>query len=143
MLNIVISKDNKVFESAFTVRKAVFVDEQGFNDFLDETDKLAYHIVAFMEDKIVGCGRLFEADEDGTYHIGRIAVLNSYRGNGIGYEIMKRIEVFSKENLNAVTLELSAQKRALDFYIKLGYETVGDEYLEENYPHYYMRKTIN
>ncbi|MBQ8411966.1 MAG: hypothetical protein IJX15_09630, partial [Ruminiclostridium sp.] len=63
-MNIVISKDNKVFESAFTVRKAVFVDEQGFNDFPDETDKLAYHIVAFMEDKIVGCGRLFEADED-------------------------------------------------------------------------------
>lgn len=143
MLNIVISKDKEVFEDAFFIRKAVFVDEQGFNDFPDETDKCAYHIAAFMEDKIVGCGRLFATDVDGVYHIGRIAVLNLYRGNGIGYEIMKSIEVFSKEKLNAAVLELSAQKRAMNFYIKLGYEIVGDEYLEENYPHYYMRKTLN
>ncbi len=138
-IKVTISKAASEREAAFTVRHTVFVKEQGFVDKLDDIDATAYHAVARDGDKIIGCGRFFGEGE--VYHVGRIAVICEYRGNGVGALIMDEIESFSRE-IGVRKLELSAQRRAKGFYDKLGYTAVGDEYLEEGYPHTAMEKYI-
>ena len=140
MIEVVISKDNKVKKDAFVIRKTVFTDEQGFFDELDSIDDNAWHAAVYDDDKIIGCGRMFLEDEK-KYHVGRIAVLKEYRGTGVGRRIMNALESKARSE-GASAVVLSAQRRARDFYVTLGYETVGDEYLEEGYPHTFMKKYL-
>ena len=140
MIRVIVSKDNAVKDAAFTVRKAVFTDEQGFFDELDSIDDTAWHAVAYVDDKIIGCGRIFQEGKE-SYHAGRIAVLSEYRGMGVGTKIMAELENTARSK-GAADIVLSAQRRAVDFYLKLGYKSVGDEYLEEGYPHRIMRKSL-
>ena len=139
-INVVVSKDSLVMKDAFLIRKAVFTDEQGFFDELDSVDDISYNAVAYADGKVVGCGRMFH-EEESTYHIGRIAVLREYRKLFIGSVIMNALEQKAK-SIGAEYVVLSAQKRAWDFYLKLGYIMDGAEYLEEGYPHIFMRKKI-
>lgn len=139
-MKVIVSKDNEIKKSAFTLRSTVFVEEQGFFDQLDSIDDIAWHAVAYDGEKIIGCGRMFPETE-GKYHVGRIAVLKEYRRTGVGREIMKAFEQTARSE-GGKSLVLSAQRRAVDFYLALGYEMIGDEYLEEGYPHVYMQKMI-
>ncbi len=139
-IKIVVSKDIAVRKDAFKVRKAVFVDEQGFYDELDEIDEIAWHAVAYDNEIVIGCGRVFPESEN-SYHAGRIAVLSGYRNKNVGTMLMKELEK-TASYLGASYLVLSAQRRANDFYLKLGYEAVSGEYFEEGYPHTLMRKKI-
>lgn len=56
-------------------------------------------------------------------HIATIVVTESYRGKGIGRELMSAAEVYAKENGAAdIKLEVMAfNANALDFYRELGY----------------------
>ncbi len=139
-VKIIVSKCASVRNDAFTIRRAVFIDEQGFFDELDTIDDIAWHAVAYDGEKIIGCGRMFPENE-GKFHVGRIAVLKEYRGMNIGTEIMNAFERTAISD-GIYCIVLSAQRRARDFYLKLGYEIVGDEYLEEGYPHTFMQKKL-
>lgn len=140
-LRIVISKEREVFHTAEKIRYQVFVDEQGFSSEIevDDVDSHAFHVVAFDGEKPVGAARYF-GDCD-PYHIGRVAVIPEYRGKGVGSYIMRKIEGFAKEN-GAKELTLGSQLRVEKFYASLGYERVGEEFLDEGCPHIEMRKAL-
>ena len=139
-IKVIVSKDEKSRAEAFRIRKTVFTDEQGFFDQLDSIDEIAYHAVAYDDDVLIGCGRMFPEDND-KYHVGRIAVLREYRGVGAGSAIMNALEDTARSD-GILYIVLSDQRRARDFYLKLGYEMIGDEYLEEGYPHSFMQKKL-
>lgn len=54
---------------------------------IDEMDGYATYLVLFSEGKPVATGRLYE--KDGRFYIGRICVLNAYRGMGLGRVLME------------------------------------------------------
>ena len=70
-----------------SIRTEVFINEQGFKDEFDETDKTCSYIVLYDNKIPVATCRYFE--ENGIYHIGRVAVLKEYRNQHLGNEIMK------------------------------------------------------
>ncbi len=125
---------------AIDVRIKVFTDEQGFHDEVDDIDKIAYHVIAFDGEKAVATGRLFGEPSD-YIKVGRFAVLKEYRGQNVGRMMMYVLEEKAKE-LGAKRIILSAQKRAIEFYEKIGYIPQGEMYLEENYPHLKMVKEL-
>ena len=133
-----IYKGKENFDDAFYIRKTVFMDEQGFFDEFDDIDPVALHAVVYDGDKPIGCGRVFL--ENGNAHLGRIAVLLEYRKMGIGRILMQALEQGARENLEFSHFELSAQKRAIGFYKSVGYEEIGEFYLDEGYPHITMIK---
>lgn len=133
-----IYKGKENFDDAFYIRKTVFMDEQGFFDEFDDIDSVALHAVVYDGDKPIGCGRVFL--ENGKAHLGRIAVLLEYRKMGIGRILMQALEQAARENLEFSHFELSAQKRAIGFYKSVGYEEIGEFYLDEGYPHITMIK---
>ena len=72
-----------------TVRRAVFIAEQGVPEELewDDQDVVASHVLARSSDgRPIGTGRLKP-----DCYVGRMAVLKSWRGHGVGGAILKRL----------------------------------------------------
>lgn len=132
---------NYLHEDAKAIRFKVFVDEQGFQNELDDTDNTALHLVLYVDGAAAGAGRMFTEDGGKSYHLGRIAVLKEYRGLHLGALIVEAMCEKAKE-LGAEKCELSAQCKAKEFYKKQGFEEQGDVYLDEYCPHIYMVKEL-
>ncbi len=128
----------KIFDTipqdARYIRETVFIKEQGFEKEYDDVDAIAKHIVIYDNDEAVATCRVFWCQEEGSHHVGRIAVLKEHRGKSLGRLIMLEAEKLVKA-LGGKTLRLGGQLRAAGFYDKIGYERCGEEYLDEGYPH--------
>lgn len=124
------------------VREQVFMIEQGFHEEFDEIDQTAEHITIYEDSKLVGCGRLYPKYKSGDcYCIGRIAIMSEFRKLGYGAVVIEKLEAIAKKNC-AMSVELDAQCRAMNFYEKLGYEACGEIHLDEHVPHIKMRKSL-
>ena len=66
----------------------------------------------------IGCGRLLP---DG--HIGRMAVLSDWRGQGVGAALLVRLIELARERGDARVL-LNAQTQAMPFYARYGFAPV-------------------
>lgn len=119
-------------EQLHAIRRSVFVEEQHVPEELewDEIDERCYHVLAFAADGApIGTGRLLL---DG--HIGRMAVLQAWRGKGVGSAILKMLlELAQKEGFTLVRLH--AQTHAVGFYAKHGFKPTGNEFMEAGIPH--------
>jgi predicted GNAT family N-acyltransferase len=130
---------NQLPVDAKTIREEVFVKEQGFKDEFDTHDNIAYHAVLYYNNEAVATARTF-VNED-VYVIGRVAVIKSMRNNRLGMKVILAIEEKIKQ-LGGTKVELSAQSRVQGFYKSLGYQTLGEEFLDEGCPHVKMIKSI-
>lgn len=126
------------FEAIRRIRRVVFVEEQYVspaNEF-DDTDRVALHLLAWRGGEAVGTARLY--GEAGVGRIGRVAVLASQRGRGVGEALMVRaLEEAELGGYNEIVLH--AQIRVQGFYERLGFQAEGAVYEEENIPHVTMR----
>lgn len=123
----------EVREQVFLVEQNIPPDEEW--DALDETSR---HVIARDRNgKPIGTGRLTP-----EHRIGRMAVLESWRGRGVGEAIMN-VLLEQARGLRWTELELHAQTHALPFYAKFGFEAVGEEYDECGIAHRTMRATLD
>lgn len=129
-------------QDAFAIREAVFVREQGFVNEFDQRDNTCDHVVLYQNDEPIGCARLFpEADTAGQWHVGRIAVMPEYRGEGLGAYLLQETERRARE-AGGLQMALSAQVQAQKFYEKQGYKVISEPYLDEHCPHVDMIKSL-
>lgn len=126
-------------QDAKTIREAVFMKEQGFVEEFDEIDSRAVHLVVYEQETPIAVCRFFV--QNGAYVIGRIAVLQPYRGRHIGAAVLRYAEQ-EIANAGGTAVSLHAQEQAKGFYEKLGYRQFGGIELEEGCPHVWMRKEI-
>lgn len=126
---------------AKAIRQQVFVQEQKVDAELewDGLDAEAEHLVVYETDQPIGCGRLIKKEND-IYYLGRIAVLKEKRGQYIG-DFIVRMMVRKAFDAGAKEVQLHGQKRAEEFYKKLGFVSYGETFMEANIPHVHMRKT--
>ncbi|MBF2001347.1 MAG: GNAT family N-acetyltransferase [Synechococcales cyanobacterium M58_A2018_015] len=124
------------------IRQAVFHQEQGVDPDLDfdGQDPMAWHVVATIASQPVGTARIRYLSNT-LAKLERVAVLPAYRGQGIGYAIVQTAIQFLAEN-GISEVKLHAQSYTKDFYQKLGFYSVGDEFLEAEIPHIEMRQQI-
>lgn len=122
-----------------TVRQQVFIREQHVPEELewDKHDAKAIHVVAYdANEQVIGTARLLT---DG--HIGRMAVLEAWRKNGVGSAMLKKLLLLAQQqNLSKVFLH--AQTSAIGFYEHHGFRTLGAEFLDAGIPHRYMEKDL-
>ncbi len=126
---------------ARAIREIVFVNEQGFKEEFDEADSTATHFVLIDGEKPIATSRILLTEEEGTYFIGRIAVLKEYRGKHLGKMIVNAAENYARER-GGKKIRLHAQCQAVPFYEKIGYESVSGIDYEEDCPHVWMRKML-
>ncbi len=118
------------------VREEVFIKEQHVPVALewDGMDQAAQHLLALSDaGEPVGCARL-----TGGGSIGRMAVLKTWRGLGVGRALLtKAVSLYQQQGVERITL--SAQMHAIAFYEKSGFEGCGEPYLDADILHIDMR----
>ena len=126
------------FEDAASVRKEVFMEEQGFLHEFDSIDDRAIHTTMYVDGKLAGCTRTFTMDNPNVVHIGRIALRKEFRNQGLGRVLVEASEAYYQKQ--AVTFVLDAQCRIKGFYQRLGYHEVGETFYDETVLHIRMMK---
>jgi ElaA protein len=118
----------------------VFVVEQDCSyPELDGKDMDAHHLFAMDEGKVVAYTRILPPGVSfGEVSIGRVLVDMTYRGEGLGEELMKKTLEFVIDTLKENSIRISAQEYLLEFYMSMGFEPVSDIYLEDGIPHVEM-----
>jgi predicted GNAT family N-acyltransferase len=136
-----IGASHALMSAVLALRHAVFVDEQKVPQELevDEDDKIATHLVALAEGRVVGTLRILSHGR--TAKIGRMAVATSFRKNGIGRALMEFAAVTASRE-GSLEITLAAQLSARDFYKRLGYAEQGPVFFDANLPHIRMRKHL-
>ena len=130
---------DKLPDEAKDIRVTVFVEEQGFNEEFDSVDDIATHIVMYNRERPVATCRFYI--KDGSYLLGRIAVIKEYRGKHIGALLISKAEEEIKKRGGRKTV-IHAQTRAKDFYLKQGYIDSGKNDFEEGCPHVWLFKNL-
>ncbi len=122
------------------VREQVFIKEQGVPSDLewDGLDQNAIHLLAVTpSQEAVGTVRMLN---DG--HIGRMAVLDEWRNQGIGRQLLQQIiDVARQRGLEQVFL--AAQTTAIDFYSRYGFIPEGEVFPDAGIDHQNMRLTLS
>ncbi|WP_422766721.1 GNAT family N-acetyltransferase [Photobacterium leiognathi subsp. mandapamensis] len=121
-----------------TVREQVFIQEQQIDPEIefDNLDSAAVHVLVMDGEQPLGTGRILA---DG--HIGRIAIMKSARGQGLGAKVVQALVEYAQQQ-GYPRVDLGAQTHAVDFYRKLGFMPYGDEFMEANIPHQAMEQML-
>ena len=122
------------------LRRLVFIIEQKVPNEVewDGLDDDASHWLATdANDRPIGTARLLSSGQ-----IGRMAVLEEFRGLHIGAALLEKA-VEKALQLGFTSVFLNAQAHALDFYKKSGFEPEGEEFLEAGIVHFRMTRKLN
>jgi len=132
---------NDINEDVFQIRREVFIEEQGITeeDEFEGSEEKFIHFCLYDNNDITGYIRVYV--ENRELHIGRVAVVLTYRGRGLGYSLMNVAEEFGLQN-NCYSCLLNSQIQAKGFYKRLGYSEVGEVFLEAGIDHIKMVKHL-
>ena len=143
------------------LRSAVFVVEQecayqdpdgldllaGTRHLLGRRDGIAAYARLLAPDvgPDVGPGTVVPASERSSSErsaprIGRVIVNSAGRGQQLGRRLMERAIASCEQHWPGQPIELGAQAHLTGFYRSLGFETVGEPYIEDGIPHVHMRR---
>jgi predicted GNAT family N-acyltransferase len=127
--------DKASLDKVFAIRRKVFVDEQNCPPELEwEFEEESIHFLATVNDVPAGACRWRKTDKG--YKLERFAVLQEYRGYGIGQELVKTALADLPEDADYIYL--NAQINAMGLYAKFGFEKEGNQFKEAGIQHYKM-----
>lgn len=154
------------FEDAAVVRRAVFMDEQGYESEFDaiDDDARCLHIALYADGGLAGCARVFpepleralslESPQspswgpsdalapDEVYLLGRVAVLPALRRRGLASLIVDACDEAARK-AGARAVKLHAQEYIQPLYAAHGYAAISDvDYEDEGQPHIWMAKKL-
>lgn len=122
------------------VREAVFVREQNVPLALEldaERDPQCQHVLAFDESgEPIGTGRLTP-----DRRIGRMAVLNAWRGRGVGEALLAAL-LERAQTLGWREVSLHSQASATGFYARHGFLPFGERFVEAGIEHVAMYRLL-
>lgn len=123
------------------LRRVVFIEEQGVPeaDEIDDRDDDAIHLLATETGQPLGSARLLLSGSTGK--IGRVCVLKSRRGTGLGAALI-RAAITELRARGMTTAKLGSQTHAIGFYERLGFTPTGPEYMDAGIPHRDMTLTL-
>jgi len=131
-------------DAIYAVRETVFIVEQSVpvEIEIDDYDPVAQHVLAYVGDSPVGTGRIVGDGPAGRIRrIGRMAVLDAYRGRGVGSAIISAlIDIGTAAGCREFVL--SAQCHAIPFYEKFGFVAEGPVYDDAGIDHRSMRRLV-
>ena len=128
-------------EEAYRIRHEIFVREQKLFQHTDRDvfDERAVHIVAFMDDEMVGTVRIYEKEKD-TWYGGRLAVKKGFRGR-VGALLVKKAVGTVKER-KARRFLAYIQLPSVSFFKRNRWMAVGDVTPYHGVPHQLMEAEL-
>ncbi|MCJ7492387.1 MAG: GNAT family N-acetyltransferase [Dehalococcoidia bacterium] len=145
-LRVTVVRSTAEMEDALSVRRAVFIAEQGVTE-AEEIDAYdgdprqvttAVHVVAYLDGLPAATGRLLLDAPDGeNAHIGRVAGLREHRRRGLGRAVMLALQDEARRR-GFCGATVAAQLQAIPFYESLGYVAYGGVFLDARIAHRLM-----
>lgn len=137
MIEIKLIKNNSPeFEAVKSIRKSVFVTEQGIDEKEEfdcfDNDSQTDYLLLYFENKPAATARLTFIDD--KFKIGRIAVVKELRGEHLGDSIV-RVIISKAFDRGAEIIYVDAQNYAVPFYQRFGFTVIGDEIIDRGLPH--------
>jgi predicted GNAT family N-acyltransferase len=123
-------------QDVFEIRRRVFVVEQNVaaeEEF--EYEEQSNHALVIMGGQGMGCGRWRRTDYG--FKIERMAVLESFRGKGVGALVINTL-LKDLPEANHLPVYLHAQTHAVSFYERHGFQSEGALFYECEIPHFKM-----
>jgi len=122
------------------LRSIVFVVEQtcAYPD-LDNKDQGSWHLMGWEGENLIAYTRLLPpglAFEEAS--IGRVVTAPSTRGQGVGRTLMHKSIEACHQLFGNGPIQIGAQRYLEAFYQSLGFEIIGEPYLEDGIPHMHM-----
>ncbi len=138
----VISFDSEEYKQELELRDAVLRKPLGMSIYNDnrESEGSDYHIGAFYNHHLAGV-LILTPLRNNSLKMRQFAVEEKLQKMRIGSRMLIYAENFAKSK-GYTLIVLNARKTAVEFYEKLGYTKISDEFLEINIPHYKMQKLI-
>ncbi len=129
-------------KEALFIRMRVFVEEQGVDPALeiDDYDGVSWHVLARLDGQAVGTARLVMLDQH-CAKIGRVAVLDEHRGQGIASQLVKLLMEYAHREGRTEAI-LDSQLAAIPLYEKLGFHAVGEVFLDADILHRRMIRKL-
>lgn len=122
------------------IRRAVFIDEQGVSEALETDPHDRLHTHALARDSAgngIATGRLCADGAAGQ--IGRMAVLQAWRGRGVGGAILAQLLAEAAAR-GMTSVSLHAQTHARAFYAARGFAECGEVFMEAGIEHIKMTR---
>jgi predicted GNAT family N-acyltransferase len=99
------------------------------------------HIVAIFDNHVIGVLLLVKDKENKLLKMRQVAVDSNFQSKGIGQKMVFFSENWAAKNQYKV-IELHARISAVEFYKKMNYEALGNEFIEVGIPHLKMKKIL-
>jgi predicted GNAT family N-acyltransferase len=130
------------YDMELKLRDAVLRKPLGMSIYNDSlaSEKDDLHLGAFIDNRLVGTLILTSIDNN-TVRMRQVAVAQTWQHRHIGTQLVRFAESLAIQKGYALML-LHARKSAVPFYQKLGYEIIGDEFVEISLPHFGMQKQL-
>ncbi len=127
-------------ETAFGIRRTVFVDEQRVDEReeYDEYETVSCHFLALSDG--IACGTARWRRTSNGVKMERFAVLKDYRGQGVGKALVRAVldNIFQQQPEPIESIYLHAQLSAIPLYTSFGFVTVGSQFDEAGIQHLKM-----
>lgn len=105
-----------------------------------EAERNEWHFGLFDDAHLVGCA--VAVPKSPTHaKVRQMAIDAERQGQGCGRILLTAVEQ-ALASRGVQTLELAARSAVVDFYVKLGYHSVGEEFVEVGIPHIAMHKHL-
>jgi radical SAM protein (TIGR04043 family)/putative N-acetyltransferase (TIGR04045 family) len=139
------SRTREEREKAFSIRKAVFVEEQKLfrRTDVDEHDHKAIHLVAKHKDGIIGTVRVYPAGTgNGDWIGGRLAVKKGFRTIGAGERLVREaVATVKRKGCGYFTAHI--QESNVSFFEQLGWTRIGPVKAHFGRPHQLMAANLD
>ena len=107
---------------------------------LEEEFDQIHLVLKNNQQKIIAC-LVFKIHNESTLKMRQVVVDQSIQSTGVGSILVKESEKWAISN-HFKKIELHARDTAIEFYQKLNYKMVGNEFLEVGIPHREMVKEL-
>jgi len=137
-----VSYGSPAYDECLELRRLILREPLGLGFTPDDfdQDRKDFHLACRLDGQLAGC-LVLTPKASGEIKMRQVAVVPGLQGHGIGRGLVRFSEAFAIER-GFTLMTLHARETAVRFYEKLGYETVGERFVEVTIPHRLMQKDL-
>jgi predicted GNAT family N-acyltransferase len=141
---IQINMQNPLYQKERRLRNRILLNPIGIPDFgWEMNDPISWHFIAVEKGELIGCVLLTPLEhEKNSAQLMQMAVETNWQGKGVGKLLVDALISFA-EAQGFKCIEIHSRSNVIGFYTRLGFETVGEEFVEVGIKHRYMRRYLS